>query len=223
MKNTMIKSVFPALLLLTMLAGTRCKKDAESVSYLHITFVDGKTDAPIDRVNWSATFFDPVTGTSYTNERQTGPDGKLSLEIKEGIILSSLFAYREGYGSSYNYNYGFNFIPGGATDMKINMYRYDCTIQLELKNSKAVPDSVNVRLGNGLLFSSNGLAFDQFPYGLPFNVNPFETQTYFIPAVSDDPVSFFWSWNAEEWSADLPLKDVKILAENDTLIYTISN
>lgn len=217
-----MKPIYYTFLLAAIISGFQCKKDDPlPKTYVTIEFVDSKTGQPLDMVSCYIGFYNFETGAGYTADKVTGPDGKINLEITDSANPISIDALREGYGAKSS---GLTQIIRGETNrIVIPMYRFNCTIRLDVKNNTAQTDSVYIRVENGLLMGSGVFSSPQFLYYTPIEVLPSEPLTYYVRAISDDPVSMFWSWTANEWSAELPLKNVLILAENDTLVYTISN
>lgn len=217
-----MKSIYRIVLFTAILTGFQCRKDDPvPKTDVSLEFVDSVTGEPLNQVSCYISFYNSETGAGFTNDRVTGPDGKINLEIIDSTYPIWVDAHCTGYGAKST---GFpKLIIGELNRIVISMYRFNCTIRLEVKNNTAQTDSVYIRVENGLLISAGLFSSAQFPYYTPIKVQPSETQTYYVPAISDDPVSMFWSWKPYEWSAELPLKNVLILAENDTLTYTISN
>lgn len=111
---------------------------------------------------------------------------------------------------------------GEINTFKIQMRPFNAVVRLEVENIRPEPDTFFFNLINGAVILDAGeLTF--LPFSSPLFFQPYEKFTADIPALADDAVSIFWTWNGLEPGPVPPFKDVVIIPLGDTLIYKVTN
>lgn len=220
---------FPLLLLTSLvLAGTNCKKEAvqppqdnDQVLYttLRLKVVDEYSDAPVP----DAVCILYGVGDGYILRLDTvisDQNGILQMEFYKFYTKVYYTITRGGYVSKIYKPFVVE--PGQINDLKIPMRPFDAVVKLEVENVQAYPDTLFFNLLNGGAIGDAGNK-PFLPFTSPLFLQPAEKFTAYIPALGDDAVSVFWTWNINEMASDPPFKNVVVVPTGDTLTYKITN
>jgi len=209
-----------------LLAGTQCKKETSetvvpdsNITTLQIKVVDLHTDAPIPGAVCSflgsGSDFLLRLGTDTSNL-----NGELHLEDQEGFSKFQCEITKPGYVSKLYHK--IIATPGEVNDYIIQLRPFDAVVKLEVENVQAYPDTLYFKLLNdGALTDAGKTSF--LPFTPPILLQPFEKFTANIPALGNDSIKVFWTWNINETGYYLPFRNVVSVPVGDTLVYEVTN
>ena len=205
--------IIPVLL---AIFGTDCKKEEpELKAQVSVEVVDNQTGAPLEGVRYS------MKVGNISKEGKTGADGIVRADTRDIGFYFLLNLEKNGYLPN-------NFIRtkinlGDSVHYVARLFAFDSVIKLEAENNKPTIEPLWFNLKNGAATVYAGEHYDQFIYGVPLTLYPYEKRTYYVGVVSDDAVSIFWSWDEVEHIHAIPFKDVVIPVRGDTLVYKVTN
>jgi len=194
---------------------------AQDTTILKIRVVDLNTDTPL------AGAVCAITGTGVGNDYfarldTLTTDANGFLEITFASYYTKIYYYVElsGYVSQINKPVLMN--PGKINEHKIQVRPFDAAVKLEVENLKDEPAYFFFNLvSGGTIIDAENLSF--VPFNSPLLMQPFEKFTATIPALADDAVSIFWSWDFKDLNPGPPFKNVVIIPVGDTLVYKVTN
>ena len=224
---------FPLLLLIGLLAvGVQCKKDtaeptepreimpADSTT-LQLRVVDINTGTPLAGAVCAIT--GSGVGNDYFARLDTlTTDANGFLEITFASYYTKVYYYVELTGYVSQINKPVFMDPGKVNEYMIKLRPFDAAVRLEVENLKDEPAYFffNQISGSTALDAEN-LSF--VPFQSPLLMQPFEKFTATIPALADDAVSIFWTWDFKDLNPGPPFKNVVIIPVGDTLLYKVTN
>lgn len=211
-----------------ILAGTNCKKEAEQpqqdtdqelYTTLRLKVVDEYSDDPVPGA--VCTLYGADDGYSLRLDMASSDqNGLLQLKFYKFYTKVYYTINRSGYVSKIYKPHVVK--PGQINDLKIPMRPFDAVAKLEVENVQAYPDTLFFNLLNGGAIGDAGnMPF--LPFTSPLFLQPAEKFTAYIPALGDDAVSVFWTWNTKEMASDPPFKNLVVIPAGDTLVYKITN
>lgn len=210
-----------------LLATTQCKKTEEQIpdtipadsTTLQLRVVDINTDTPLAGAVCAIT----GVGNDYFARLDTlTTDANGFLEITFASYYTKIYYYVElsGYVSQINKPVLMN--SGKVNEHKIQLRPFDAAVRLEVENLKDEPAYFFFDLvSGGTIIDAENLSF--VPFNSPLLMQPFEKFTATIPALADDAVSIFWSWDFKDLNPGPPFKNVVIIPVGDTLVYKVTN